>query len=244
MSSLTSSPRNSTKREAAKRLAKVVLQAHMPVGTYSRHCFSALYHLHVATRESTLWAKRFFWFEPLFRSQCHSVGQRFRMEQLPYLIGRGQIVIGDDVRFSGKPNIVFSSRHSARPYLTIGNGTFLGHNCALTIASHLQIGQHCLIASGVRIADFDGHPTDALQRRRGDFVAPDRVLPVSIGHDVWIGNGASILKGVTLGDRSIVGTRAVVTHSVPADCVAVGNPARIVKRLNLPASSNELSETQ
>jgi len=160
------------------------------------------------------------------------------MEQLPYLVGQGEIVIGDDVRLSGKPNIIFSSRHCKRPSLSIADGTFLGHNCTLTIANRLDIGRHCLIASGVRVADFDGHPIDAVQRRRGDFVTADRVLPVSIGDDVWIGNGATILKGVTLGDRSIIGTRAVVTHSVPADCIVVGNPAKIVKRLD-PLDSDE-----
>ncbi len=235
MSSLTDGFKNTTNREAAKRLANCALQAHIPVGSHSRRLFSALYYLHITARASALWTARFLWFEPLFRSQCQVVGSRFRMEQLPYLLGRGQIVIGDDVRLSGKPNISFSSRHCSQPSLSIGDGTFLGHNCALTIASRIEIGRHCLVAGGVRIADFDGHPIDAAQRRRGDFVSADRVLPVSIGDDVWIGNGATILKGVELGDRSIIGARAVVTHSVPADCMAVGNPAKIVYPKSLVA---------
>lgn len=238
MSSLTDGLKNSATRDAAKRLAKRAQQVHIPVGSHGRHLFSALYYLHVSARTSALWAARFCWFEPLFRSQCQAVGRRFRMEQLPYLVGQGEIVIGDDVRLSGKPNIIFSSRHCTRPSLSIADGTFLGHNCTLTIASRLDIGRHCLIASGVRVTDFDGHPIDAAQRRKGGFVTADRVLPVAIGDDVWIGNGATILKGVTLGDRSIIGTRSVVTHSVPADCIAVGNPARIVKRLS-PLSSDE-----
>lgn len=239
MSSFTDSLKNTKTRDTAKRLAKHALQVHIPVGSHSRRVFSALYYLHITARTSVLWAARFFWFEPLFRSQCQALGSGFRMEQLPYLVGLGQIVIGDDVRLSGKPNIIFSSRHCSRPALSIGDGTFLGHSCTLTIASHLEIGRHCLIASGVRITDFDGHPIDAAQRRRGDFVSADRVLPVAIGDDVWIGNGATILKGVTLGDRTIIGTRAVVTQSIPADCIAVGNPARIVKRLAPLASGEE-----
>ncbi len=239
MSSMTSKLKEISPRDVAKRLATRALQAHLPVGSHSRHLFSAFYHLHIATRESALWASRFFWFEPLFRSQCQAVGKRFRMEQLPYVVGRGQIVIGDNVRLSGKLSIIFSARHCSQTAVSIGDGTFLGHNCALTIASRLEIGRHCLIASGVRIADFDGHPIDALHRRRGDFVSSNRVLPVSIGDDVWIGNGATILKGVTLGDRTIIGTRAVVTHSVPADCIVVGNPAKIVKYLDTPSFSDE-----
>ncbi len=218
----------------AKRSARDLLQAHIPVGPWGRPLFSALYHLHVLARESLALATRFFWYEPLFRSQCHRVGARFSMEQLPYLYGRGEISIGDDVRFSGKQTLLFSSRHCSCPSLLIGTGTFLGHNSCLMIASRIEIGKHTLIASGARISDFDGHPLDAEQRRRGEFVAPDRVLPVRIGEDVWIGNGATVLKGVTIGDRSIIGASAVVTQSIPADCIAAGNPARIVKRLPPP----------
>jgi acetyltransferase-like isoleucine patch superfamily enzyme len=54
---------------------------------------------------------------------------------------------------------------------------------------------------------------------------------IQIGNDVWIGTGATILKGVTIGDRSVVAACAVVTHPVPADVIVAGNPARIVKNL-------------
>ncbi len=222
-------------REFTKRSVRRILQAHIPVEGLGRPLFSALYHLHVGVRESMLFSARFLWYEPLFRSQCAVVGARFQMEQLPYLHGRGEIVIGDDVRLSGKPSLLFSSRHCARPKLLIGDGVFLGHNSALSIASRIEIGKHSLIASGVRIADFDGHPIDATQRRSGDFVAPDRVLPVIIGDDVWIGNGATVLKGVTIGDRTIIGARAIVTESIPADCIAVGNPAKVIKHLPSPS---------
>ncbi len=95
MSSLTDGFKNTTNREAAKRLANCALQDHIPVGSHSRRLFSALYYLHITARASALWTARFLWFEPLFRSQCQVVGSRFRMEQLPYLLGRGQIVIGE-----------------------------------------------------------------------------------------------------------------------------------------------------
>lgn len=79
--------------------------------------------------------------------------------------------------------------------------------------------------------DPAGHPTDAARRRAHEPTPPDAIAPVSIGDDVWIGTGAIILKGVSVGDRAIVAARAVVTKDVPADAVVAGNPARVVSTL-------------
>ena len=92
------------------------------------------------------------------------------------------------------------------------------------------IGKHCLLSGGVSVSDYDGHPTDAVLRRTSP--APrESIEPVVIGDDVWIGAAARILKGVTIGDRSIVGAGAIVTKDVPPDVVVAGNPARVVKWL-------------
>ncbi|WP_322975331.1 acyltransferase [Aporhodopirellula aestuarii] len=189
--------------------------------------------MHVLMRESWLWAMRVIWSEPLFRSQCESVGARFQMEQLPYIVGRGRILIGCGVRLSGKSSFAFSSKHGGAT-LVIGDRCFLGHNCAVTVAKEIIIGKDCLIAGGVRITDFDGHPLDADDRRTGQPAPIDAVRPVVIGDDVWIGHGAVILKGVRIGNRSVIGARAVVTRDVPEDCVVAGNPARVVKSLSYP----------
>lgn len=215
-----------------KWLARKVLTFHMPVvPVLTRPLFGLLYRLHVAVREGTLWALRFFWYEPLFRSQCVAVGEGFQMEHLPYLTGSGRIVIGNRVRFGGKPSIGFSNRVHAAPELQIGDGTFIGHVCSFNVAESIRIGRHCLLAESVRISDFDGHPVDATRRRAGEPTPPEAVHPVVIEDDVWIGAGSIILKGVTIGSRSIVGAASVVTRDVPPDVVVAGNPARVVKQL-------------
>jgi acetyltransferase-like isoleucine patch superfamily enzyme len=215
----------------AKRLARQVLAVHVPVVGVARPVFRVCYTVHVAVREGVRWVLRFFWFEPLFRSQCAAVGPGFQMEQLPYLVGHGRIVIGAGVRFSGKSSIGFSNRHRDCPELTIGDGSFLGHGCILDVAESIQIGRHCLIATGTRISDQDGHPLDPDQRRRGEPTPASGIKPVRLGDDVWVGAGATILKGVTIGDRSIVGAGAVVTRDVPPDVIVAGNPARQVAEL-------------
>jgi acetyltransferase-like isoleucine patch superfamily enzyme len=217
-----------------KRAARYILQFHLPVSGWNKPIFGLLYRAHVLARESIAWALRFFWYEPLFRSQCVAVGGAFRMEQLPYMTGRGRIVIGDSVRLSGKPSLGFSNRLDDPPELLIGDGTFIGHACSINVAESVRIGKHCLLAGGVRISDFDGHPVDARRRRDHEPTPADAVRPVVIGDDAWLGAEAVILKGVTVGERSIVGTGSVVTRDVPPDVVVAGCPARIVKRLAGP----------
>jgi len=229
MSTTDSKLRAGIGRSRLRQVAKTVRQWHVPVGQLNRPLFAALYQLHIAARAAAGWSLRFFWYEPLWRSQCQTIGVRFRMEQLPYMIGCGEIIVGNDVQFSGKPSFVFSARYSQTPSLSIGHGCFLGHDSALTIAKQVKIGNHCLIAGGVRIADFDGHPLNACDRRAGEPPAADTVLPVIIGDDVWIGHGAVVLKGVNIGDRAVIGARAVVARDVPADSVVAGNPARFIR---------------
>jgi acetyltransferase-like isoleucine patch superfamily enzyme/GT2 family glycosyltransferase len=214
-----------------KSLAKAVLTFHVPADGAARPFFSALYRAHVVAREFILWAGRFFWFEPIFRSQCEAIGAAFRMESLPYLQGKGRIRIGTGVRLSGKSTISFSSRAEARPELVIGDGSFVGHQCAFHVARSVRIGNHCLLAGSVRIFDMDGHPTDAQERRSGAPTPAEGIRRVILGDDVWVGGGAIILKGVTIGDRSIVAAGSVVTRAVPPDTIVAGNPARVVRTL-------------
>ena len=168
------------------------------------------------------------------------VGAGFQMEQLPYIQGKGDIVIGAGVRFSGKPSFSFGRSNACmRPTITIGDNTFIGHGCGFNIGSEIWIGKNCLFSTGVHVYDLDGHPLDAAARRSGLPSPSESIKPVRIGDDVWVGNGAILLKGVTIGDRAIIAARSVVTKDVPADTIVGGNPARFVA--TLPAMGQEKS---
>ena len=124
---------------------------------------------------------------------------------------------------------------------TVGDFTLL--NGALVMAEEkIEIGSHCLISWNVGIADSDFHPLDPAQRLiDAQAVAPffkDRpprpklkTAPVKISDNVWIGMNATILKGVTIGENSVVAAGSVVTKSVPPNTVVAGNPAVFVKQL-------------
>jgi acetyltransferase-like isoleucine patch superfamily enzyme len=81
--------------------------------------------------------------------------------------------------------------------------------------------------------DTDAHQIDYLARRRGrgDKTSIIKSAPISIEEDVWIGANCIILKGVTIGARSIIGAGSVVTKSIPSDCIAAGNPCIIIRQI-------------
>ena len=106
----------------------------------------------------------------------------------------------------------------------------------------IEIGSYCLISWNVGIADSDFHPLEPAQRlidarALAPFLEnrparpPLRTAPVVIADNVWIGMNATILKGVTIGENSVVAAGSVVSKSVPPNTVVAGNPAVVVKEL-------------
>ena len=122
----------------------------------------------------------------------------------------------------------------------VGDFTLL--NGAIVMAEELvEIGSHCLVSWGVGIADSDFHPLEPAQRLiDSQALAPFfknrpprpklKTAPVRIGDNVWIGMNAVILKGVTIGENSVVAAGAVVTKSIPPNTIVAGNPAVAVKK--------------
>lgn len=105
--------------------------------------------------------------------------------------------------------------------ITLGKNVFLNFNCVVLDVVEVVIGDRTQIGSAVQIMTPD-HPRDPEQRKAGlEFGRP-----IHIGTDVWIGSGAIILPGVTIGDNAIIGAGSVVTKDVPAGVTVVGNPAR------------------
>ncbi|MDI6774435.1 MAG: DapH/DapD/GlmU-related protein [Verrucomicrobiota bacterium] len=163
------------------------------------------------------------------------VGPGLGIERIPYVRGRGRIRIGAGVYISGKIGIAFSRRAAAPPELIIGDRAFIGHDCGFLLAERIEIGAHCLIATGARIQDNDGHPLDPDARRCREPVLPGDVKPVRVGDNAWIGARALILKSVTIGENAVVGAGAVVTRDVAPNTVVAGNPAVVVKSIGVSA---------
>ncbi|MET3834893.1 maltose O-acetyltransferase [Brevundimonas sp. UYEF29] len=107
----------------------------------------------------------------------------------------------------------------------LGARAFANANCVFLDCVEIRIGDNFQAGPGVQLLTPE-HPLDAVARR-----GEETARPIVIGDDVWIGGGAIVLAGVTIGDRSVIGAGSVVTKDVPSDVVVVGNPAKIVRRL-------------
>lgn len=111
-------------------------------------------------------------------------------------------------------------------FISVGAGTFINYNLTALDVAPIVIGQDCQIGPNVQLLT-PTHPVEP-QPRRDKLEAAQ---PITIGDNVWLGGGAIVLPGVTIGNNSVIGAGAVVTKDVPANVVAVGNPARVVRKI-------------
>ena len=113
----------------------------------------------------------------------------------------------------------------------IGAKTVMGQECTISAYQRVRIGEQCVIADRAMFIDFD-HGVVEVERpiRLQGIYKRD----VEVGSNVWIGYGACILRGVRVGDNSIVGTNSVVTKDVPANAVVAGIPARMIRMRDAP----------
>lgn len=105
--------------------------------------------------------------------------------------------------------------------IRIGPGVFFNFNCVVLDVAAVTVGARTQIGPAVQLYTAD-HPRDPAVRRMGAELG----RPIRIGQDVWIGGGAIILLGITIGDNAVIGAGSVVTRDVPAGATVRGNPAR------------------
>lgn len=210
-----------------KRTAKGMLTANLPVPRAMNPLLGRSYALHQTVMAAFRWAGSYFYTEPLFRGRCASIGKRFSMSKLPFIMSHAKIYIGDDVNFFGKVDI-FSGRIFDEPKLILGNRVDIGHNVVFIVNKEIVIEDDVNVATGVRFMDTDAHPKDIAERIADMPPRPEEIKPVRICKSAWIGQNAFILKGVTVGEGAVVGVNSVVVSDIPAYSVAMGNPARVV----------------
>ena len=128
----------------------------------------------------------------------------------------GKVVAGQNLKLSSShlPITIISYRNAM---ISIGNDVIIGGGCIITAAEGVQIGDSTIMGPYTIIIDSDGHGIDD---------APTKTAPIKIGRHVWIGDRVTILKGVTIGDNSIIGAGSVITRDVERNTIVAGNPAK------------------
>lgn len=172
-------------------------------------------------------------------------GKNLQVLNKIYVRGKGKIVIGDNLVFTSRDGLNPLCRNIRGMFFTATNGEIhIGDNVGISSAclwaqTKITIGDNVNIGADCLITDTDAHPHNYIQRRRETLStisqqAYEALIPsgsIVIEDDVWIGTRCIILKGVHIGARSIIAAGSVVVKDIPADCIAGGNPCKVIKKI-------------
>ena len=141
-----------------------------------------------------------------------------KLELLKSLLGN----VGDDAVIINQPFYCDYGKH-----ISVGKRFFSNFNFTVLDEARVTIGDDCFIGPNVSIYTAC-HSTDPVERNS----RREWAMPVTIGHNVWIGGSVTILPGVTIGDNVTIGAGSVITRDIPSNSIAVGNPCKVVKTLS------------
>jgi acetyltransferase-like isoleucine patch superfamily enzyme len=165
----------------------------------------------------------------LRRRLLTAAGRRWRTDGMLFLGPGLQLQTGRNgqIRFGRFAWIGHGSKIRCHEGIVeIGPKTVVGQDCTISAYQRVSIGQQCVIADRAMFIDFDHNVADPEQPIRKQGIYKRDVI---VGSNVWIGYGAQILRGVTVGDNAIIGASSVVTRDIPANAVAAGSPARVIR---------------
>lgn len=182
---------------------------------------------HMFNRQFVALVARWAYLKVKFRGRLKTDGLAFVCPGVHFEIGKNAVVhLG---RWSWLGHGCKVRCHEGEVF--IGAKSVLGQECTISCYKHVSVGRECIIADRVMFIDFDHGVVDIdLPIRNQGIYMRD----VRIGHNVWVGYGASFLRGVTVGDNAVVGTSSVVTKDLPDNAVAGGAPARVLRMRDEP----------
>ena len=172
---------------------------------------------------------RWLWLKLRWRGRLRTDGLCFVCAGVTFEIGRDAVVelgrwcwIGNGCKIRAHEGVV-----------SVGAKSVLGQECTISAYQHVSIGRECIVADRAMLIDFD-HGVVEVERpiREQGIYKRD----VRVGHNVWLGYGACVLRGVTIGDNAIVGTSSVLTADVPDNAVVAGVPARVIRSRAAPTT--------
>jgi acetyltransferase-like isoleucine patch superfamily enzyme len=170
--------------------------------------------------------------EPLLRFRCEALGRGVNLGgAIPQIYGNGRIRIGENTAIGGKNTWLVGFPWGGDAELIIGDRVEVGYQTTLSVATRLTIGDGTIMAANVQIYDNPSHPLSPTRRLSHEPLRPDECAAVTIGTNVWVGSNAMIMRGVTIGDNSVVAAGAIVTRDVAPNTLVGGNPAKVIREI-------------
>jgi len=164
------------------------------------------------------------------------LGKRLQLDGIAFILPGARLEVGRSARLRLGRWCWIGNGTKLRAHegsVSIGAKSVIGQECTITCYKQIAIGRECMIADRTMLIDFD-HVIDDVElpiRKQGI-----RKQAVEIGNNVWIGYGACVLRGVSVGDNSVIGAGAVVAADVPPNAVLAGVPARVVRMRDTPTT--------
>jgi acetyltransferase-like isoleucine patch superfamily enzyme len=214
--------------QMAYRAYRTLIEFDIPDTDATKMLFGSLYVAHHIFVDAKEWTLSKFLYAPMLRARCEYAGTGLNVTAPPYIRGHARIRVGNNCTFS--TFALHTGRFVDSPELTFGDDCFVAGQVQFTLNKKITVGNHVLIAGRADIQDSDGHPSDPSRRMRGEDLDESDIAPVTIQDYAWIGRDAHVLKGVTIGRGAVVAAGSVVVSDVPDGAIAMGVPARILKR--------------
>ena len=158
-----------------------------------------------------------------FKRYCDKVGEDFRLYGSCIFNGSGAMVVGDSVMIKSPSHKKVEFHISEHASVSIGSGTFINRGTHISCSESIFIGRNCLIGDDCVLIDNDYHAV-------GDGRA--KSAPIILEDGVWLAIKVIVLRGVTIGEGSIIGAGSVVTRSIPPYTFAAGAPARVIRKVD------------
>lgn len=210
-------------------IAKLIISAELPL---PKKAASALYNVFTLSRSALNNMSRACLWTPLFRGRLTSCGKFLQLYGgLPFISGPLKIHLGDHCRVSGRTTLTGRSNAYNAPQLFVGDNVDIGWMTTIAVGQTVSIGNNVRIAGQCFLAGYPGHPMNREDRALGLPETPDQVANIVLEDDVWLSTGVTVISGVTIGRGSVIATGSVVTHDIPANVLAAGVPAKVIRSL-------------
>lgn len=175
---------------------------------------------------------RIFYYTPIFKSQLLSNSKGLYLYGgIPTIVGSLKMNFGNNIELAARTTLSGRTASSSTPLLRVDDGAVIGWHCRISVGTKIHIGERTYLASGCHLIGHAGHPIEPKDRYNRKPDTDEQCGDIILGKNVWLGTGVTVMPGVTIGENTVIGAKSVVTRSLPANVLAAGVPAKVVRSI-------------